>query len=145
MPRIKLAPLNRYAFSVELSVRITDINYGGHLGNDRMLSLVHEARVAFLAQFGYTEHDCGGVSLIIGDTAVQYKEEAFAGDMLQFEIAPGEYTQYGFRLFYRVIRTSDRKLIALIENGMVCLHPKSRELHVVPPRVKERFSAFSGQ
>jgi len=145
MPRIKLAPLKHYTFKIDLTVRITDINYGGHLGNDRMLSLAHEARVAFLARFGYSEGSCGSVSLIIGDVAVQYKGEAFAGDILQFEIAPGEYTQYGFRLFYRVTRASDHKLIALIENGMVCLHPQSHELHILPPGVKAHFSEISGQ
>jgi len=139
MPRLKLTPLNHYGFSIELPVRITDINYGGHLGNDRLLSMAHEARVAFLARFDYTEHNCGGVSLIIGDAAIQYKGEAFAGDCLQFELAPGEHTDHGFRLFYRVTRIPDGKLIALIENGMVCLHPESRELHTLPPDVMRRF------
>jgi len=140
MARIKLESLPHYLFSVSLSVRITDINYGGHLGNDKLLSLIHEARFAFLAQFGYDEHDCGGVSLIIGDAAVQYKAEAFAGDVLQFEISPGEYTRNGFRLFYRITRPSDGRLIALVENGMVCLHRESRKLQPLPLKVKVFFT-----
>jgi acyl-CoA thioesterase FadM len=139
MPRLKLTPLKQYVFSIELMVRITDINYGGHLGNDRLLSMAHEARVAFLADFDYTEHNCGGVSLIIGDAAIQYKGEAFAGDTLKFEVSPGEYTDYGFRLFYRVVRNPDGKLIALMENGMVCLDPETRELHRIPSEVQSRF------
>jgi acyl-CoA thioesterase FadM len=49
MPRIKLKPLSEYSFHTDIVVRTTDLNYGGHLGNDKLLSLIHEARVAFLA------------------------------------------------------------------------------------------------
>ena len=63
MPRLRLKPLDSYPFSIEMTVRITDLNYGGHLGNDTMLSLIHESRIAFLARHGFSEMDCGGVSL----------------------------------------------------------------------------------
>ena len=79
---MKLTPLPAYGFSCEMTVRTPDLNYGGHLGNDRLLSLVHEARVAFLASHDLSELDFGGVSLILGDTAVVYQAEAYAGDVL---------------------------------------------------------------
>jgi hypothetical protein len=44
-----------------------DINYGGHLGNDAVLSLVHEARVRFLKQQGYTENNIEGAGIIMAD------------------------------------------------------------------------------
>ncbi|NDG84238.1 MAG: thioesterase, partial [Proteobacteria bacterium] len=62
MPRIKIDLPERFAFSTELSLRITDINYGGHLGNDAVLGLVHEARVRFLKHHGFSETEIGGVS-----------------------------------------------------------------------------------
>jgi acyl-CoA thioesterase FadM len=70
MPRVQLEPRARYPFAWEITVRTTDLNYGGHLGNDRVLSLVHEARVAFLASHGWTELDCGGASLIMAETGL---------------------------------------------------------------------------
>ena len=72
MPRIRIKPLDRYPFSINITVRITDLNYGGHLGNDSLLSLIHEARVAFLDSHGLSELDCGGVSLTMGDAALIY-------------------------------------------------------------------------
>ena len=57
MPRLKLVPRDDYPFTCDITVRTTDLNYGGHLGNDRLLSLVHEARVAFLASFELSELD----------------------------------------------------------------------------------------
>jgi acyl-CoA thioester hydrolase len=132
MPRIKLKPVENYPFSTEIKVRITDLNYGGHLGNDSLLSMVHEARVAFLASFGFSEKDCGGVSLIIADTAVVYQGEAFAGDMLRFEVAAGEPTRCGFRLFFCVTRPKNDTPIALVENGMVCFDYQTRASTSLP-------------
>lgn len=137
MPRIRLKPLDNYPFHTDITVRTTDLNYGGHLGNDRLLSLIHEARVAFLASHGFSEIDCGGVSLILADVAIAYKGEAFAGDLLRFEVAAGEPTRCGFRLFYRVIRPSDNEIIALVENGMVCFDYKNRKRQNLPEEVRK--------
>lgn len=136
MARVQLEPLPAYPFSTEITVRTTDLNYGGHLGNDRLLSLIHEARVAFLASHGWSELDCGGVSLIMGDTAIVYQGEGFAGDVLQFEVAAGEHTRCGFRLFYRITRPADGQDIALVENGMVCFDYQTRRIARLPQEVK---------
>jgi acyl-CoA thioesterase FadM len=136
MPRIKLKSLETYPFSIELGVRVTDLNYGGHLGNDRLLSLVHEARVAFLAGHGLSELDCGGVSLTMGDAALIYQGEAFAGDALRFEVAAGEASGSGFRLFYRITRPSDGSPIALAETGMVCFDYQARKICPLPEAVR---------
>ncbi|MCX6581013.1 MAG: thioesterase family protein [Candidatus Aminicenantes bacterium] len=139
MPRLKLNPLNDYPFSTEITVRTTDLNYGGHLGNDKLVSLVHEARVAFLAGHGFTEKDFGGTPLILGDIAAVYLEEAFAGDVLRFEAAAGEPTRCGFRLFFRVTRPADGKPIALVENGMVCYNYQTHSIQPLPKTVKHIF------
>lgn len=136
MPRIKLKPLEIYSFSLELTVRVTDLNYGGHLGNDSLLSLVHEARVAFLASHGFSEMDCGGVSLIMGDAAISFQGEAYAGDVLMIEVAAGEPTRSGFRLFQRVTRPSDAGPIALVETGMVCFDYTHGKIRPLPDTVR---------
>jgi acyl-CoA thioesterase FadM len=136
MPRVKLRLLDDYPFQTDIIVRTTDLNYGGHLGNDRLLSLIHEARVAFLKSHGFTEADCGGVSLILADTAVNYQGEAFAGERLRFEVAAGEATRCGFRLFFRVTREPDGSPIALVENGMVCFDYEERKRMALPDTVR---------
>ena len=52
MERIKINLPETFTFSTIIKIRITDINYGGHVGNDSFLSLVHEARLQFLASNG---------------------------------------------------------------------------------------------
>ena len=119
MARIQLKARDRYPFLTTLTVRTTDLNYGGHLGNDRLLSLIHEARVAFLASHGFTELACGGVSLIMADATIAYRGEAFAGDELDIGTAADEFGRLGFRLFHRVVRRADDAVIAPVETGMV--------------------------
>ena len=64
MARIKLHMPETYLFSTNIDVRITDLNYGNHLANDSLLSIIHEARVRFLNHFGYTELDIEGIGLV---------------------------------------------------------------------------------
>ncbi|MBD3219757.1 esterase [bacterium] len=135
MPRLQLTPLSAYHFSTDLVVRVTDVNYGGHLGNDRLLALLHEARVAYLAEHGWSEMDCAGTGLIMTDAAIQYRAEAFAGDVLRIEVAPAEPARTGFRFFYRVTRQGDEALIALGETGMACFDYARRRVAPLPGAV----------
>lgn len=137
MPRIRLKPLNFYPFCTKITVRVTDLNYGGHLGNDSLLSLVHEARVAFLASHAFSEVDCGGVSLTMGDAAIVYQGEAYAGDELTIEVAAGEPSRSGFRLFYRLTRSKDSQKIALAETGMVCFDYTLKKIMPLPKIVED--------
>ena len=59
-------------YETEIPIRISDVNYGGHLGNDAVLSLAHEARVRFLALRGFSEKDVEGVGIMMVDAAVVY-------------------------------------------------------------------------
>lgn len=145
MPRLTLQPLPAYRFATGLRVRTTDLNYGGHLGNDRLLALLHEARVAWLAAHGWTELDCGGSSLILGDAAVLYQGEAFAGDELRIEVDSGEPSRCGFRLFYRVARPRDGAPIALAETGMVCFDYGTRRIRPLPAAVAAVCQADPGE
>ena len=73
MARIHLNLPAHFPFCAELRVRITDVNYGGHMGNDALLGLLHEARVQFLAHYGLSELDIGGLGIIMADSVIVYK------------------------------------------------------------------------
>ena len=141
MSRIKLETPDRFLFAVELTVRISDINYGGHLGNDAVLALLQEARLHFLADKGFSEKDVGGAGLIMTDAAVVYKNQAFHGDRLKIEIAVSDIGRCGFDLHYRMSRTGDGRLIVEAKTGMACFDYQRNR----PARVPEAFmSAFGG-
>lgn len=136
MPRLQLTPRSVYPFSISLTVRVTDLNYGGHLGNDRLLALIHEARVSYLARQGWTEFDCAGVGLIMTDAAIQYRREAFAGDQLEFEVGPADASRTGFRFYYRITRHDDQAIVAVAETGMACFDYERRRVAPLPEDVR---------
>lgn len=113
----------------DIPVRITDINYGGHVGNDAVLSIIHEARMLMLAAHGYTELNAAGTSLIMADVMIAYRGEAFYGDVLQVEIFAEELTTLTFDLLYRIttIRNGERKEIAHAKTCMVCFNYDTRK------------------
>jgi acyl-CoA thioester hydrolase len=135
MARVKIIfPAGEPAFSCTLPVRITDINYGNHLGNDALLSILHEARVQFLKSHEYTELNAGGVSLIMGDVMIAYRGEAFYGDELLVKLYISELSSRAFDILYHV-STVDKE-IAHAKTGMVCYDYNLRK--VVPMTEKLR-------
>ena len=61
MERVRLEfPETAIVHRHPLTVRVTDMNYGRHLGHDTLVSLLHEARIQAFAALGLTEWDMGG-------------------------------------------------------------------------------------
>ena len=118
MPRIKLDMPNDYIFWTTIPVRISDINYGNHLANDALLSIIHEARLQFLNSMGYSELDVGGPGIIMGDVGIIYKNQAYYGDALKIEIAVAGFSRKSCDFFYRITR-NDGKIVAQAKTGIV--------------------------
>lgn len=134
MARIKIDIPESVLFTTEIDVRITDLNYGGHVGNDSVLSIIHEARVRFLKSIGF-EHEAsgpGGVGIILSDVAIVYKGEIFYGDRLITEISAGDFSRAGFDLFYRIISTGSHKEVVRAKTGIVCFDYNSRSVVAIP-------------
>ena len=142
MARIKLDMADvAFVFRTELDVRITDINYGRHVGNDAMLGLLHEARLRFLAQYGFSEEDVGGVGLLMGDAVVQFKAVAVRGDRLTVEMGLKDVERRTFDLMYRVMRVGDGAVVALAKTGMVAFDYVRNRLAEVPTAFLEKTGA----
>ena len=134
MARVKLLIPELKIFSTEIAVRITDINYGNHVGNDAFVRLIHEARVQWLNAENYTELNIEGASLIMSDLAVEYKGESFYGDVLKIDIAVGEISRAGFELYYQIYtnRNGNNILIVKAKTGMVCYNYKEKKVCELP-------------
>ena len=119
MARLKLSLPDDLPFATELSVRVGDVNYGGHLGNDSLLGLLHEARIRFLGSLGYSELDVAGQGLIMGDVVIVYKAQAFLGETLRIGVGTMDFTVSGCNAVYRVTLVADSAVIALAKTGIV--------------------------
>lgn len=134
MARVKLNIPENKVFSTEIAVRITDINYGNHLGNDAMVSLLHEARMEWLASLQYTELNIEEDALIMADLSVEYKAESFYGDILLIDIFIGELTRVSFEIYYKIttLRNEVDILIANAKTGMVCYDYATKKVVNIP-------------
>lgn len=143
MPRIKIDIPKKFIYKTEIPIRITDINYGGHLGNDSLLSIIHEARVRFLKHLGYSESDVEGNGIIMIDAAVQYKSEGFYGDELIVEVAVNDFTGIGCDCVYRITNKNTSKDIALAKTGIVFFNYEKRKTTPVPSEFKKKIEELS--
>ncbi len=131
MARVKIDIPTHLLFDCNIRVRISDINYGNHLGNDSLVGILHEARVLWLQSLQYTELSIEGVGLIMSDLAVVYKNESFYGDVLNIKLYLGDTSALSFELVYE-ISNQQQTLIAIAKTGMVCYHYELKKVSSLP-------------
>lgn len=139
MSRVKIKfPTEKPLFNAVVPVRIGDVNYGGHVGNDAILSIIHEARMQMLTAFGLSEMNACGVGLIMADVAIAYKGESFYKDILDVAMYANEFTGTSFDLLYHITtkRHDEVMQVAQAKTGMVCFDYKTREIATLPDGLK---------
>lgn len=121
MNRIEINLPEKFSFSTHLQIRITDLNYGGHVGNDTVLSILQEARQQFLQSRGYAELQVEEYGLIMADAMVEYKKEMNHLDQIKIEIVATDFDKMGFDLYYRVmIQKKGEEILAVrAKTGMM--------------------------
>lgn len=133
MPRIKIDLPEQFSFSTDVAIYINHINYGNHLDNSALLALVSEARVRFFKAFGYTELNVEGCGIIVADVAVQYKSEAFHGEVMVFEMAANDFNKYGCDLVWRISDQASGREVARGKTGIMFFDYTARKAAPVPP------------
>lgn len=132
--RITLKKQPKYEFHYKITINRNDLNYANHLGNDVLVRMIQEARIELFKGLGYKELDLGDgkTGIIIADLAVNFKAEGFIGDELRIESHIGEVTDKSLRIFHRIIKEKDDKLLALVETGLVAFDYENREITRIP-------------
>lgn len=137
MARVKIDIPEKFQFRTEIPIRISDINYGGHLGNDSVLSICQEARIRFLNQFGFSELNIDGSGIIMVDATVQYKSEGFYGDVLLVEVTITDVTKIGCDFVYRISNKKNNNDVALVKTGIVFFDYEKKKVVPVPSKFAE--------
>ena len=143
MPRVKIdLPEKLFDIPINIPVRITDINYGDHVGNDSLVSIIHEARMQFLQYHGFTELNIEGIGLIMSDLVVEFKNESFYKDVIGVKMGRGEISKVSFELVYSlsVNRDTQQIIIANAKTTMVCYDYELKKVVSIPPTLKNILS-----
>ncbi len=135
--RVKLKIPSIFHFETILTIRVSDLNYGGHLGNDSFLTLAHESRVQFFKSINMTERNFFGKSLIMADSIVIYKSQGFLGDEVNVKISITNCRSHGFQLFYLFQKKQDEIDLAHIQTSMVFYDYKEKKIAPFPNKFKD--------
>ncbi len=132
MSRVKIEEPAQYIFTATIKTRITDLNYGGHVGNDRIFAFMHDARVQFFKSLGYkNELDFDGLGNIQTDAAITYKAEVFAHEDIEIAIGIMDINKYGCDFVYKFMK-ADGSLAALGKTGIVFFDYDKRKIASIP-------------
>ena len=134
MARIRIELPAVFKFSASIPIRITDLNYGGHVGNDTILSIIHEARAQFLKSLGYSEKDFGGSGLIMSDVVINFKSELFYGDVVNAAVSVMNISRASFDIVY--LLKKGEIVAAEAKTGMVCFDYDLKKVVALPDAAK---------
>lgn len=142
MQRIKIQLPNRFSFSTKIQIRITDLNYGGHVGNDSFLSLIHEARQQYLKHYGFSELVFENTSLIMADVGLEFKHELNYGDVVTIHVQAADFDKLGFDIYYLLeIEHPEKNIVAgKAKTGMLCFDYTNKKKVMVPQIAIDKLS-----
>lgn len=139
MARIKLDITGPMIFNTRINIRISDINYGNHVGNDAFVAMIHEARVQWLKSKGFSELEIEGTGLIMSDLAVEFKQECYYGEEVEISVSAGDVSKVSFDLYYEIqtMRSGSAILLLKAKTGMVCYNYQAKRVTAIPPALQE--------
>ena len=140
MARITLEMPKEYPFSTELEVYIEHINRGNHLGNERLVAFLNEARLRYLpAQLCDLAGE--GFGWINGDLAVIYRGEAHHGNVLRVQAAVADFHRYGFDMYFHVSERGSGAEIALAKMGLLLFDFTQHRLQAMSEALRQAVAA----
>ena len=136
--RIKLDEPKKYIFSTFIKIRVSDLNYGNHLSNDRLLSFAHQVRVEWLDSLGFSEMNFGSNGIIMTDAAVIYKSEGHLNDELKIELGLADLSRSGFDIYYKIVNQRNNKELAMVKTGILSFDYSNKKVCSIQQEVLEK-------
>ncbi len=138
MSRVKIEIPDRVIFTTEYNVTINDINYGNHVGNDRFLGINNEVRIRWLKSLGYKDELSFGdsVGTIVADAALEFKKEAFYGDVLTCQVGINDVHSRGFDMV--MVMLKEDEVICIVKTAILFVNYSLRKVSSVPDSLKDK-------
>lgn len=140
MARIQIDLPDQFSFSTELAIYLSHISNAGHLENAMLLTLVSEARTRFFKALGYEELNVEGVGIVVADAALQYRSEAFHGEIMVIRMAAVDFGRRGCDLVWQMCDRLSGREVARGKTGIVFFDYTARQVADVPAGFRARFA-----
>lgn len=145
MERVKLEfPAGAIIHRHPLTVRVTDMNYGRHLGHDALVSLLHEAHIQAFAALDLPEWDMHGYPTVVADLAVQYQSEARWPNALIIATAVPEPQGKALTVYQRIYQAESEQIVATARVNQLLIDVASGRPVEVPEQVQQALADARG-
>ncbi|WP_294705030.1 thioesterase family protein [uncultured Fusobacterium sp.] len=125
-------------FTFNYTIQKEDINYGGHVGNERALLFFQMARMNFFESLGLSEMNLGeGAGVIQKNGFVEYNKQLFLDDKIFIKIIDIEFSKTSFNIKYEIYNDKEEKVI----NGstlLVCFDYSTHRIKKIPESFKKK-------
>lgn len=125
-------------FTFNYTIQKEDINYGGHVGNERALLFFQMARMNFFESLGLSEMNLGeGAGVIQKNGFVEYNKQLFLDEKIFIKIIDIEFSKTSFNIKYEIYNNKEEKVI----NGstlLVCFDYSTHRIKKIPESFKEK-------
>jgi 4-hydroxybenzoyl-CoA thioesterase len=138
MPRIQIELPVQFPFTTEITLYLSHMNYGGHLDNALLLTVVSEARARFFQSLGYSELDVEGVGIIVSDASLQYRSEAFHGEVMIVSMGAADFGSKGCDLLWCMNEKATNREVARGKTGIVFFDYATRKVTQVPANFRAK-------
>lgn len=145
MTRVKINTLERFAFSTERLIGISDVNYARHLDSVGMVKILHEARLQFLADLGFTESNIYGLGMVVADLAMDCRSQSFANDRLIVDVGIGDFNRYGCDIVFNVDNSALDSKVCNAKMGIVFFDFDKNSIAEVPGAFKSVLKKYEEQ
>lgn len=142
MARLHIQLPEQFPYTTDMVLYQSHMNYGGHLDNALLLTLVSEARVRFFKSLGYTELDVEGAGIVVADAALQYRSEAFQGEVMVLHMGAADLAHKGFDLVWRMNEQSSQREVARGKTGIVFCDYTTHKVVPMPTAFREKLAKF---
>jgi acyl-CoA thioesterase FadM len=138
MAIIRLKQQQSYRFEYTATLGVGHINYGKHLGNDALVTLLHDARLVLFKGLGATELDLGDgqTGTIMNELAVNYRAEGKLLDEVTVHSDFSRIKTASFQMNHLVTRGDD--IIAVAEVGLVTYNYDEASISPIPENFRAR-------
>lgn len=136
--------MDGFNFSIPYTVRVADVNYGGHVANSAVLNFFQDARIAYLNNLGgYSEMNLGNnCGVILPEAHLQYRAEMFLNDQLQIGVKIVEMSRSSFKMEYRIERQGE--VTAEGWTALVCFDYQKRKPRRLETEFRDKVEALEG-
>lgn len=124
--------MNPMTYTNKVIIRVSDLNYGQHLGYAQLVSLLHQTRVQFLHQYALNEFNIENTQLLIKELEVSYTNEAFLLDELKFSLSFSQKKKTTMTLQYDIFNTTRNNNTAKATETCLFISNKTKKITRTP-------------